>query len=188
MSGARREFLDNMRTALRGLPSELVAGTLEDYSTHFQEGLAAGRAEQQIANALGDPRVLAEQIRLEVDVAAWERSRSPRTGWRVVAAGLRRLGRSLAGASLGLVVVLLATLACLATLGLIAIGIWLLADAENLGVPGGPGAIWLAALGLFAAALSIGIAATLGIASIVNRLAASARRDLSSHEVTRIPA
>jgi len=188
MSGCRQRFLEALRTALRGLPAELVDGTLEDYSTHFHEGLAAGRTEQQIANALGDPRLLAEQIRLEVDVSAWERSRSPRTGWRLVAGGLGRLGRSLAGATLGLCAVLVATVACLATFGAIATGIWLLADAENLELPGGPGTVWLAALGMFTAALSIGAAATVGIASIVNRLAARTRRDLPTPEVTRTPA
>lgn len=176
MSGARREFLERLRAALRGLPAGVVDGLVADYSGHFEEGLAAGRDELQIARALGDPQSLAEQLRLEVDVAAWESSRSPRTGWRLVNASFRRFASTANNAVLGALVVLLIALAVLATLGLFAAGLWMAVAGASLELPGGTPTAALAAAGLIAAGVSIGAAAGLGVLWIVNRLASSARQ------------
>jgi uncharacterized membrane protein len=155
-----------------------VDGLVADYSGHFEEGLAAGRDELQIARALGDPQSLAEQLRLEVEVAAWESSRSPRTGWRVVNASFRRFASTLTNAVLGALAVMLLAMAVLATLGLVATGLWMAVAGPSLELPGGTPSAALVAAGLIAAGVSIGATAALGVLWTINRLAARTRQRL----------
>lgn len=178
MTAPRDEFLARLRAGMQGLPQRQIDGALADYGSHFDEGRAAGRDEAQVALALGDPQVLAEQMRLELELASWEASNSPRSGWRVVAASFRRAAATLLPALLGAAAVVITAIAVPVTVCLLVAGIWLGIDGASLEIPGGLPATSLAALGLIAAALSIGATAALAIRSIVNRLAGQVRRRL----------
>src|SRR6202012_5031014 len=59
----RLEFLDVLRRRLAGLPPDEIDELVGDYAMHFADGMAAGRSEAQIAEALGDPVRLARELR-----------------------------------------------------------------------------------------------------------------------------
>jgi uncharacterized membrane protein len=72
----RAMFLSELRMGLSGLPQSEIEETITDYESHFSEGLAAGRSETAIANALGDPARLARELRAEAGFRRWESERS----------------------------------------------------------------------------------------------------------------
>ena len=73
----RQEFLDTLRRRLSGLPSSEIDELIADYATHFADGKAAGRSEEDIAAALGDPMRLARELRAEAGLRRWETARTP---------------------------------------------------------------------------------------------------------------
>jgi uncharacterized membrane protein len=73
----RQAFMARLREGLRGLPPQAIADILADYETHFAEGEAAGRTEDEVAAALGDPDRLARELRAESQLARWREERSP---------------------------------------------------------------------------------------------------------------
>jgi uncharacterized membrane protein len=73
----RSAFLDALRRGLAGLPPTEIDDIVSDYANHFAEGLAAGRSEEDIAAALGDPARLARELRAEAGFRRWETNRSP---------------------------------------------------------------------------------------------------------------
>ena len=50
----RAMFLSELRMGLSGLPHSEIEETVADYEAHFSEGIAAGRSEAAIANALAN--------------------------------------------------------------------------------------------------------------------------------------
>jgi uncharacterized membrane protein len=73
----RTEFLDTLHRRLAGLPQAEIDDVMADYAAHFAEGVAAGRSEAEIAEALGDPLRLARELRAEVGLRRWEEERTP---------------------------------------------------------------------------------------------------------------
>jgi uncharacterized membrane protein len=73
----RAEFLDTLGRRLAGLPRAEIDELLSDYARHFDDGLAAGRSETEIAQALGDPMRLARELRAEAGFRRWEEARTP---------------------------------------------------------------------------------------------------------------
>ena len=70
----RLEFPETLRRRLAGLPPAEIDDLVADYATHFADGMAAGRSEAEIAEALGDPMRLARELRAE---AGFRRSLGP---------------------------------------------------------------------------------------------------------------
>jgi uncharacterized membrane protein len=73
----RAEFLDTLRRRLAGLPSAEIDELVGDYAAHFADGIAAGRSEAEIAEALGDPMRLARELRAEAGFRRWEEAPTP---------------------------------------------------------------------------------------------------------------
>jgi len=73
----KAEFLDTLRRRLAGLPQPEIDDLIADYATHFADGMAAGRSEADIAQALGDPMRLARELRAEAGFRRWETARTP---------------------------------------------------------------------------------------------------------------
>jgi uncharacterized membrane protein len=71
----RAAFLSRLKDGLAGLPDHAVADIVADYEAHFADGLAAGRTEDDVANALGDPGRLARELRAEAGLRQWEAKR-----------------------------------------------------------------------------------------------------------------
>jgi uncharacterized membrane protein len=73
----RAEFLDTLRRRLAGLHPSEIDELMGDYAAHFADGMAAGRSEAEIAEALGDPMRLARELRAEAGFRRWEESPTP---------------------------------------------------------------------------------------------------------------
>lgn len=87
----RADFLSRLKGGLRGLPPEAAALMLADYESYFAEGARAGRAEAELTEALGDPRRLAAELKLDFDLRRWRRDPGARSAARM-AAGVLSLG------------------------------------------------------------------------------------------------
>ena len=72
----REEFLARLKSGLSGMPRDQVNDILSDYESHFAEGAAQGRAEDDIAAALGVPTRLAKELSAEAGLKRWQEGRS----------------------------------------------------------------------------------------------------------------
>jgi uncharacterized membrane protein len=72
----RAHFMVQLRDGLSGLHHSDIDDILRDYDTHFADGAADGRTEDEVATALGDPARLARELRAEVGFRRWEQDRS----------------------------------------------------------------------------------------------------------------
>jgi uncharacterized membrane protein len=86
---SRDEFLARLRTALSGMPRDQQEEIIRDYESHFAEGTAQGRSEEDVAAALGDPARLAKELRAEAHFQRWREGRNAAT---FIAAMLALLG------------------------------------------------------------------------------------------------
>lgn len=60
----RFEFLQTLKAAMHGLPAETIERTVADYERRFEQGMATGRSEADVAQELGDPWGIAARLRL----------------------------------------------------------------------------------------------------------------------------
>ncbi|MDQ8028158.1 MAG: DUF1700 domain-containing protein [Brevundimonas sp.] len=73
----RAEFMARLRQGLVGLPMVTAAEIAADYELHFKDGAAAGRREEEVAAALGDPDRLARELRAEAGAQRWRQEQNP---------------------------------------------------------------------------------------------------------------
>jgi len=73
----RVAFLARLREGLSGLAQEDINELISDYEAHFTEGAAAGRSDDEVARALGEPARLARELRAEAGLRKWEAKPSP---------------------------------------------------------------------------------------------------------------
>jgi uncharacterized membrane protein len=84
----KKEFINKLASYLRGIPAEEKEDVIGDFEEHFKEGMAEGRTEEDIAEALGDPRALANQFKAGILVYQAEKTASPVNITRAVFATL----------------------------------------------------------------------------------------------------
>jgi uncharacterized membrane protein len=84
----KKEFINKLSSYLSGITAEEKQDVISDFEEHFKEGLAEGRTEEDIAEALGDPRVLANQFKASILVSQAEKTASPVNITRAVFATL----------------------------------------------------------------------------------------------------
>jgi uncharacterized membrane protein len=161
----RAMFLSELRMGLSGLPPKDIDETIADYESHFSEGLAEGRSETAIANALGDPARLARELKAEAGFKRWE---SERSAGSLASAVIALLGL----ATLDLI--FLIPFLCFAAAMLLAMfviavalffaggAVWLVAIFPGMmvlgsltGMLGSAAALWLAGLGLISAGVGL---------------------------------
>jgi uncharacterized membrane protein len=167
----RQGFLARLREGLRGLPPSMIDDVVADYETHFAEGAAAGRSEDDVAAALGDPGRLARELRAEQGLKRWETERSASAGAGAVFAVLGLGAIDL----LVLLPILMAIGATLFGLSIACVAVFMaggvvFAAGPFAGAPGGPTAAMLAGVGLMAGAASAGAVLTLVSIGFVNAL------------------
>lgn len=73
----RAEFMGRLRRGLVGLPTAAFAEIVADYDSHFEDGLAAGRTEAEVAAALGEPERLSRELRAEHGINRWRQEKNP---------------------------------------------------------------------------------------------------------------
>lgn len=167
----RQAFIDRLRLGLSGLPAKAIAEAVADYETHFAEGLADGRSEDEVAAALGDPARLARELRAEIGLKKWEEQRNPTSAAGAIFAvlGLGAIDllillpilMTVAGTLFGLIV---------AAVAIFAGGGVVFAAGPFLDPPGGPVTALLGGIGLMAAGASLGAMLTLIVIGLVNAL------------------
>jgi uncharacterized membrane protein len=62
----KKEFLEELKKRLVGLPKEDVKEIIEDYEEHFRVGKKKKRKESEIAKSLGNPKNIARDARQEL--------------------------------------------------------------------------------------------------------------------------
>jgi uncharacterized membrane protein len=167
----RQMFLDRLRVGLHGLPPQAINDIVADYEAHFAEGMANGRTEAEVAEALGDPSRLAGELRAEAGLRQWEAQKNPSGAVGAVFAliGLGALDllivlpvlMGVIGALLGLAVAVIAVF--------IAGGV-AFAAGPFVDPPGGTAAAVFMGLGLISGSLSGGAVLTLISIGLVNLL------------------
>jgi uncharacterized membrane protein len=73
----RQAFMQALKRGLSGLPQSEIQEILADYETHFAEGVGAGRSEEEVAAALGDPARLARELKAEAGFRRWKEEPTP---------------------------------------------------------------------------------------------------------------
>ena len=167
----RQAFMARLREGLRGLPPSAVADIVADYENHFTEGAAAGRSEDDVAAALGEPGRLARELRAERGLQRWEEERTPSAGAGAVFAVLG-LG---AIDILFLLPILMGVGGAMFGIGVAVIAVFfaggvVFAAGPFTGLPGGPAAAILAGIGLMAGATAIGALLAICTIGLVNAL------------------
>lgn len=59
----KKEFLTQLREELVGYDQSEVAELIKDYEQHFEDGVKEKRSEAEIAEKLGDPRLIAKEYK-----------------------------------------------------------------------------------------------------------------------------
>ena len=72
----RAHFMAQLRDGLAGLHHSDINDIVADYESHFADGAADGRTQEEVAAALGDPARLARELRAEIGFKRWEENRS----------------------------------------------------------------------------------------------------------------
>ena len=72
----RAHFMAQLRDGLAGLHHTDINDIVADYESHFADGAADGRTQEEVAAALGDPVRLARELRAEIGFRRWEENRS----------------------------------------------------------------------------------------------------------------
>jgi len=167
---SRDQFLSDLKRSLGAIQESEKLDILSDYEEHFRMGLAEGKSEEQIADSLGNPRILGKSYTIDSLLE------EPKAGGGVTAASvLRAVFASISltffnvivvlGPFLGLVAVMVALWAAAVSLPLSGIAI-VLAPAAALIVPGffslaGMSPVFLVFAGIGTAAL--GVLAVIGM-------------------------
>jgi len=175
----RADFLRRLRDGLAGLPAQEADDIVADYTAYFEEARASGRSEEEVAEALGDPRRLARELRAETGLRRWEDHRSLRNSTTALLA----LGGLAAVDILLLLPLLFAIGLILLVAGLVMfvlgiIGIGLVLSLFKLASVASIATLVLRALagiGLITASVGIGAVLVLGLNAAVRKLGAYAR-------------
>lgn len=172
----RAEFISRLRRGLNGLPASTINEIVADHEAHFDEAVAAGRAEAEVAAALGDPARLAKEVRVEAGLKRWDEEKNPSAAAAAIFAVL----------GLGAIDILILLPLLMGVLGaLFGVFVAVIAMFFAGGVvfaagpfaepPGGPMTAILAGIGLMALATSAGALLTIVTVWLVNGLVWYAR-------------
>jgi uncharacterized membrane protein len=69
-------FIETLRQELGSLPRQAVDEIIADYHEYIGDALAAGRREEEVIAALGDPVKLARELKAQANYRQWQDRRS----------------------------------------------------------------------------------------------------------------
>ncbi len=72
----KKQFLDQLTVNLRGIPKEDRLDIISDFEEHFKIGMEKGRSEDELSESLGNPKILAKQLKANVLVDQAEKTAS----------------------------------------------------------------------------------------------------------------
>ncbi|MBM3701663.1 MAG: DUF1700 domain-containing protein [Actinobacteria bacterium] len=72
----KKDFMNRLSSYLGGISGGDREDVISDFEEHFKEGLAEGRTEEDIADSLGDPKTLANQMKASILVSEAEKTTS----------------------------------------------------------------------------------------------------------------
>ncbi|WP_339913505.1 DUF1700 domain-containing protein [uncultured Brevundimonas sp.] len=172
----RADFMARLKSGLVGLPTSTAAEILSDYDAHFDDGIAAGRSEAEVAAALGDPERLARELKAEAGIRRWRQEKNPSAAAAAVFAVLG-LGAVDIIFLLPLLMGIIGTLFGLfvAVVAMVVAGGVIMVAGPFGGFPGGTMAAMLAGLGLMACATAMGALTAIVTVWLVNGLVWFAR-------------
>jgi uncharacterized membrane protein len=61
----KTDYLNLLKSHLKGLAKEEIEDILFDYNEHFEVGLSKGKSDTEISNDLGDPVLIAKQFKAD---------------------------------------------------------------------------------------------------------------------------
>ena len=70
------QYLENLEKSLKSLPKEEANDIINDFKEYFEVGIERGRSEEDLSLSLGNPKMLARQIRLESYIKKAEETKS----------------------------------------------------------------------------------------------------------------
>lgn len=76
----KEHFFIELKIYLRPLSAQQLAFILDKYETLFDDGVATGQSEEEVAKSLGKPKDIAEQILKEFDIQVPEKKLT-KNGW-----------------------------------------------------------------------------------------------------------
>jgi len=59
----KKEFLKILSRELRGIPEEERSDIIIEYEEHFEAGINRGRSEKDMANSIGNPVMIARELK-----------------------------------------------------------------------------------------------------------------------------
>jgi len=167
----RNEFIKRLKAGLKGMPQADIDEIIADYEEHFDAGLAEGRSEEEVANALGNPARLARELRFEAGFRNWETARSPSSA---LAAILAFMGLATIDILILLPIVLpvigVVFALFVAVVAVFVAGGFVMIVGPFSGFPGGWAVAILAGLGMMSGSVAAGALLTLISIWIVNAL------------------
>lgn len=79
------EFIEALRRELSSLPKQAIDEVVADYREYIGDAIAAGRREEDVVAALGDPVKLARELKAQANYRQWQSRRSVGNLFRVMA-------------------------------------------------------------------------------------------------------
>lgn len=172
----REDFLKTLRRGLSGMSQAQIQDIISDYEAHFAAGQEAGRSEDAVAAALGDPKRLARELRLEAGIRRWQEERNPSSAVAAVVAFISLGAIDIIFLLPILAFVMLMLFAFyLASFAVLLIGAIIFLIGPFVGLLSGGIAVLLLGLGCIAGALASLILLTIISIGLVNALTRFAR-------------
>jgi uncharacterized membrane protein len=167
----RVDFMTRLRRGLAGMPAATIEDIAADYDTHFVDAQAAGRSEQEVAEALGNPDRLSRELRAEAGLKKWEQQKNPSAAAAAVFAVLG-LGAIDILVLLPILMSVVGTLFAFFVAAFVCViaGAVVMAAGPFFAPPGGPATAILAGLGVMAGSTFLGAITTVATIGLVNLL------------------
>lgn len=84
----KSKFLSTLKESLRGIDQNSQKEIMYDYEEHFSIGIENGKTEEEISAALGDPRTIASQYKLDNAVKATKSNKTSTNLLKAILAGV----------------------------------------------------------------------------------------------------